>query len=129
MHSKANVPLWGGKVMSPVFRCLASNYLNAETSKLHKCFLDIEVDFDKDKGFADPKSFPIKVTSIALYLDWLDELICLCLKFKRHVQEKAQEIVRFDNTILCDSEAQLLETFIPTYTGRRYINWLEPRRL
>jgi len=99
--------------VNPVFRCLASNYLNAETPKLHKCFFDIEVDFDKDKGFADPKDPFNPVTSIALYLDWLDELICLCLKPKGMSQEKAQEIVsRFDNTILCDSEAQLLETFI-----------------
>ena len=99
--------------VNPVFRCLASNYLNAEAPVLQKCFFDIEVDFNKEKGFAEPKDPFNPITSIALYLDWLDELICLCIKPSGMSQEEAERIVgRFDNTILCDNESQMLEMFI-----------------
>ena len=99
--------------VNPVFRCLASNYLNAEAPALQKCFFDIEVDFNKEKGFAEPKDPFNPITSIALYLDWLDELICLCIKPSGMSQEEAERIVgRFDNTILCDNESQMLEMFI-----------------
>ena len=40
--------------INPVFRCFEDNYLGKEPPKLNIAFFDIEVDFDKDKGFADP---------------------------------------------------------------------------
>jgi len=52
-----------------VFRCLSENYLKIDAPKLHTCFFDIEVDWDKDRGFS-PTDDPFNpVTAISLYLD------------------------------------------------------------
>jgi len=46
--------------VNPVFRCLEDNYLGQEPPKLNPAFFDIEVDFDKDVGFAHPKTHSIQ---------------------------------------------------------------------
>ena len=38
----------------PLNRCLEDNYLNSEDPKLQVAFWDIEVAFNKERGFADP---------------------------------------------------------------------------
>ena len=63
--------------INPVFRCLADNYLEKEAPKLNVCFFDIEVDFNKDKGFADPEDPFNPVTAVALHLGWLQKLSVL----------------------------------------------------
>lgn len=99
--------------INPIFRCLSENYLDCEAPELNKCFFDIEVDFDKDKGFADPSDPFNPVTAVALYLSWMKTCIWLGVKPKGMEQSKAEAIVgKFENAILCDSEEQLLETFL-----------------
>ena len=95
-----------------IFRCLSDNYLGAEPPKLHTCFFDIEVDFDPEKGFS-PTSDPFNpVTAISLYLDWLDQLITLCISPKHMSDETASEIThKFENTLLFKSETEMFETF------------------
>jgi len=95
-----------------VFRCLSENYLNVEAPKLHTCFFDIEVDFDPDKGFS-PTSDPFNmVTAISMYLDWLDQLITLCIKPKHMSVETAQEITNeFENCLSFKTEVEMFETF------------------
>lgn len=98
--------------VNTVFRCLADNYLGVEPPKLHTVFFDIEVDFDATKGYA-PTSDPFSpVTAIALYLDWLDQLVCLAIPPKHMSDETAQELVKeFPNTFLFRSEIEMFETF------------------
>ena len=95
-----------------VFRCLSDNYLGAEPPKLHTCFFDIEVDFDPEKGFS-PTTDPFNaVTAISMYLDWLDQLITLCIAPKHMSPETAQDIVNeFENCLLFTSEIEMFETF------------------
>jgi DNA polymerase elongation subunit (family B) len=95
-----------------VFRCLSDNYLGAEPPKLHTCFFDIEVDFDPEKGFS-PTTDPFNpVTAISLYLDWLDQLITLCIAPKHMSDETATEITnQFENCLLFNSEIEMFETF------------------
>ena len=95
-----------------IFRCLSDNYLGVEPPKLHTCFFDIEVDFDPEKGFS-PTSDPFNpVTAISLYLDWLDQLITLCIAPKHMSDETASEIThKFENTLLFKSETEMFETF------------------
>ena len=98
--------------VNTVFRCLTDNYLGVEPPKLHTVFFDIEVDFDATKGYA-PTSDPFSpVTAIALYLDWLDQLVCLAIPPKHMSDETAQELVsEFPNTFLFRSEIEMFETF------------------
>ena len=95
-----------------IFRCLSDNYLGVEPPKLHTCFFDIEVDFDPEKGFS-PTSDPFNpVTAISLYLDWLDQLVTLCIAPKHMSGETASEIThKFENTLLFKSETEMFETF------------------
>jgi len=99
--------------INPIFRCLEDNYKDAETPKLHTAFFDIEVDFDKDRGFS-PVSDPFNpITAISVYLDWLDQLVTLAVPPKHLSWDTAQELVsEFDNTILFDNEADMIKMFL-----------------
>ena len=97
----------------PLNRCLEDNYLNAEDPKLQVAFFDIEVAFNKERGFADPSDPFNPVTAIAVYLGWNDRLVSLVCKPDGMSQERAEEIVsRFDDTLLCATEEELLENFL-----------------
>lgn len=98
--------------LNPVFRCLADNYLNAEPPKLNTVFFDIETDFNPDRGFA-PTTDPFNpVTAISLYLDWLGQLITLCIPPKHMSSETATEIAsQFENTFVFDNETAMFNAF------------------
>lgn len=99
--------------VNPVFRCLADNYLGLEPPKLNTAFFDIEVDFDKDVGFAPPEDPFNPVTAIAVHLSWLNKTICLAIKPNTLTTEAAQEIVDgFPDTLLMSNEKELLDTFL-----------------
>jgi DNA polymerase elongation subunit (family B) len=99
--------------INPVFRCLADNYLEKDPPELNIAFFDIEVDFDKDKGFADPSDPFNPVTAIAIHLNWLKKTICLVTKPKTLSVEQAETIVnKFDDTVLMSNEQELLDTFL-----------------
>ena len=95
-----------------VFRCLSENYLGIEAPKLHTCFFDIEVDFDPARGFSPPSDPFNPVTAVSLYLDWLDQLICLAVAPKHMTYETAQEaIADFPDTLLFRTEKELFDAF------------------
>ncbi len=99
--------------INPVFRCLSSNYMDAEVPELNIGYFDIEVDFSKERGFAPPDDPFNKVTAIALHLSWLKQTICLTIKPDTLTKEQAQDICdKFDDTILFDTEEELLEAFL-----------------
>lgn len=95
-----------------VFRCLSENYLGVEPPKLHTCFFDIEVDFDPEKGFS-PTSDPFNpVTAISLYLDWLDQLVTLCIPPRHMTEETAKELAgQFDNCLIFNNEKDMFDVF------------------
>jgi DNA polymerase elongation subunit (family B) len=152
-----------------VFRCLADNYLDRPSPKLHTVFFDIESDMqpyaypnshlveiqsktskkkskitvhelshlpNKDDflvysqenaswtsihgceylklgpGFASTSDPFNKVTAITLYLDWLEQLITLCIPPAHISEEKAKELVKdIDNVFIFTDEKDLFETF------------------
>jgi DNA polymerase elongation subunit (family B) len=99
--------------IDPVFRCLADNYLEKDAPELNLCFFDIEVDFNKELGFADPSDPFNAITAVALHLSWLKKTICLAVAPKTLTQEQAQEICdKFPDTMLMKDEAELLNMFL-----------------
>ena len=99
--------------IKPLNRCLESNYLNADAPELNKAFFDIEVAYDRVKGFADPSDPFNPVTAVSVYCGWLDKLITLCIKPEAMSEEQAEVIVkRFDDTILCADEEEMLDMFL-----------------
>ena len=77
--------------IKPVFRCLSENYLGKQAPELHICFLDIEVDFDKERGFSDPKDPFSKITAITIYLNWMER--CITLVNKPDKMAKTKQLV------------------------------------
>ena len=99
--------------INPVFRILEDNYLGKEPPSLQTVFFDIEVDFNKDLGFAPPEDPFNAVTAVALHLSWIKKTICLVIKPKTLTTADAQTIVnRFDDTLLMNNEEELLDTFL-----------------
>ncbi len=99
--------------INPIFRCLEENYKDQDAPELHTAFFDIEVAFDKDRGFS-PVSDPFNpITAISVYLDWLDQLVTLAVPPKHLSWATAQDLVKdFENTILFADEAEMIKTFL-----------------
>ena len=99
--------------MNPIFRCLETNYLGADSPKLQTAFFDIEVDFDPQKGYA-PTTDPFnKITAFSVYLDWMDKLVTLVLPPKTYSWERAQEVCdQFENCYMFEREEDMIETFL-----------------
>lgn len=99
--------------INPIFRCLEENYLNADAPKLNVAFFDIEVDFDPERGYASPDDAFMPITAIAVYLQWIDTMVCLAIPPKTLSMAEAQrEIEGIPNVMLFDNEADLLDTFL-----------------
>ena len=77
---------------NPIFRILEENYLGVDAPKLHTCFFDIEVDFDKERGFSTPEDPFNPITAISLYLQWSKQLITLAIAPKGIDKAEAKKI-------------------------------------
>jgi len=99
--------------IKPLNRCLETNYLNAEAPALNKAFFDIEVAYDKVKGFADPEDPFNPITAISVYCSWIEKLITLVIKPEAMDWETTHAIAsRFEDTILCQNEEEMLDMFL-----------------
>jgi DNA polymerase elongation subunit (family B) len=99
--------------INPIFVTLSEHYLNQDAPKLNVAFFDIEVDFDPERGYASPDDAFMPITAIAVYLQWLETMVCLAIPPKKVSMEAAKEMVKeFPNTYLFDNEADLLDMFL-----------------
>ena len=99
--------------INPIFRCFYDNYKNAPLPELHIAYFDIETDFDPLKGFSNTEEAFNQVTAVSVYCGWMDTNFTLVLKPRSLTQQQAQEISdRFENTVLCENERELLDVFL-----------------
>jgi DNA polymerase elongation subunit (family B) len=99
--------------VNPIFQCLSENFLNQDAPKLNIAFFDIETDFDPDRGFADPSDPFMGITSISIYLQWLETMICLAVPPKTLTMDEAQELIKdIPGVVLFEKEADMLDTFL-----------------
>ena len=110
VHMQSGKRLYESDI-NPIFRCLEENYLNKDAPELQVAFFDIEVDFDPNKGYAKPADAWAPIISITVYLQWLDQLISLAIPPKDFPNPEIIE-KEFENTMLCESEADMLDKFI-----------------
>ena len=78
----------------PVQKVLERDYLNIEPPKLQTAFFDIEVDFDPQRGYSTPEDAFSPITSIGVYLQWMDAMICLAVPPKTLTWEQAHEVAK-----------------------------------
>ena len=99
--------------INPIFQCLSENYLNQDAPKLNIAFFDIETDFDPERGFADPSDPFMGITSVSVYLQWLETMVCLAVPPKTLTMEQAKaELEGIDNVMLFEKEGEMLDTFL-----------------
>ena len=99
--------------INPIFQCLSENYLNQDAPKLNIAFFDIETDFDPEKGFADPSDPFMPITSISVYLQWMETMVCLAVPPKTLTMEQAKkELEGIDNVMLFEKEGDMIDTFL-----------------
>ena len=99
--------------INPIYRCLEDNYLNVDAPKLNVAFWDIEVDFDPERGYASPDDAFMPITAIAVYLQWMETMVCLAMPPKTLSMAEAEKLIAdIPNTMLFDNEADMLDTFL-----------------
>ena len=99
--------------IKPLNKTLAKHYLNGEPPKLQTAFFDIEVDFDPQRGYAQPEEAFMPITSIGVYLQWMDAMICLAVPPKTLTWEQAKNISdKMPEVILFKTEKEMLQTFL-----------------
>jgi DNA polymerase elongation subunit (family B) len=99
--------------INPIFRCLEENYKDQDAPEIHTAFFDIEVDFNKVRGFSPVEDPFNAITAISVYLNWLGQLVTLAVPPKHLSMATAQEMVaEFENTVLFNNEADMLKMFL-----------------
>ena len=99
--------------INPIFVTLSEHYLNQDPPKLNVAFFDIEVDFDPERGYASPDDAFMPITAIAVYLQWMETMVCLAVPPKGVKMDEAEKMVEgLGNVMLFDNEADLLKTFL-----------------
>ena len=99
--------------INPIFQCLSENYLNQDAPKLNIAFFDIETDFDPERGFADPSDPFMPITSISVYLQWMETMVCLAVPPKTLTMEQAKkELEGIENVMLFEREGDMIDTFL-----------------
>ena len=99
--------------INPIFQCLSENYLNQDAPKLNIAFFDIETDYDPERGFADPADPFMPITSISVYLQWMETMICLAVPPKTLTMAEAKtELEGIDNVMLFEKESEMIDTFL-----------------
>ena len=99
--------------INPIFQCLSENYLNQDAPKLNIAFFDIETDFDPERGFADPSDPFMPITSISVYLQWMETMVCLAVPPKTLTMDEAKKTLEgIDNVMLFEKESEMIDTFL-----------------
>ena len=99
--------------INPIFQCLSENYLNQDAPKLNIAFFDIETDFDPERGFADPSDPFMPITSISVYLQWMETMVCLAVPPKTLTMDEAKKTLEgIENVMLFEKEGEMIDTFL-----------------
>lgn len=99
--------------VKPLNKTIARHYSDAEPPQLQTAFFDIEVDFDPQRGYASPEEAFMPITSIGVYLQWMETMVCLAVPPKTLTAEQAQNIAdSVPGVILFDTEKDMLGAFL-----------------
>jgi len=99
--------------IKPLNKVLEAHYLNKNTPVTNNLFFDIETAFDQELGYSDPEDANNPIISVAVHLQWLNQTVCLALAPDTVTKEQAQQIAcTVGNTIICESESELLQSFL-----------------
>jgi len=97
-----------------VFRCLEQEYSENHQPELNVAFFDIETDLDKVRGYSSAEEAFTEITSISIYLQWIDTMVCLAVPPKTLTWEEANKIAKEvgPEVILFTEEKEMLKAFL-----------------
>jgi DNA polymerase elongation subunit (family B) len=100
--------------INAVFRCLAQEYPANLDPQLHVAFYDIETAFDQVNGYSEPGDAMNPITSIAVYLQWIQQMVCFAVPPAGYTWEEAQKIAAEvgPEVILFKTEKEMLNAFL-----------------
>lgn len=97
-----------------VFRCLEQEYPDNLDPHLHVAFYDIETAFDQVTGYSDPADALNPITSIAVYLQWMQSMVCFAVPPSGYTWDEALAIAQEvgPEVILFRTEKEMLHAFL-----------------
>lgn len=102
--------------ISPENKVLSSFYANTAPPKTHITLFDIEVDYDKTRGFSDIDDPYAPISSIALHHYWNGKSKVLVVPPKNlsgiTLNDIAQDVLDSAQIIICRDEKELLRLFM-----------------
>lgn len=101
--------------ISAEYKVLSKHYYGKEIGKLNTTMFDIEVDFDKTKGFAGPENPYAPINAVAFYHQHLDKMRVFAVPppgQKWTLEDIPQDILDAVEVVLCVNEKQLLRHFL-----------------
>lgn len=110
--------------VDPIFRCLEQNYRHADAPVLNVAFFDIETSFDQESGWSEASEADNYITSISVYLQWIEEMVCLAVPPETLTWQEAEKIAhrvaenkhaggdRSTHVLLFKDEKEMLSAFL-----------------
>src|SRR6185312_2773077 len=98
--------------IGPEYKILSEHYFNKPTGKLNTTFYDIEVDYDKNKGFSKVEDPYAPISSIALYHEYNKTFVTYVVPPSDEYSDVPKDISEIAEVVLCKNEAQLLRYFL-----------------
>ena len=99
--------------IKPVNKTIAKHYNGVDQPVLQTAFFDIEVDFDPERGYSSTEDAFMEITAVAVYLQWMEAMVCLAVPPKTLTWEQAEQIAdKFPEVMLCRDEKELLKKFL-----------------
>lgn len=92
-------------------RTLMDNYLNCEPPILNIGFIDIEVDYDPEVGFARVSNAYAPISALTIYQSSLQKYVSFVVP-PPNWDKKFTESIDNSEIIICDNERELLENFL-----------------
>lgn len=104
--------------ISAEYKALSKHYYGKDTGKLNTTFFDIEVDFDKTKGFAGPENPYAPINAVALYHQHTDTMRVYAVPppgQSWELKDIPEDIRNAVDVILCVNEKQLLRHLLEEF--------------
>lgn len=99
--------------INPIVRCLEQNYHGGKPANLNVAFFDIETDFHQERGYSSPDEAFNPITSIAVYLQWQDTMVCIAVPPRGMSREEAESIAEeVGECVIVDTEKEMLQIFV-----------------
>jgi len=97
----------------PEYKVLSEHFYGLPVGDLNITFLDIEVDYDKERGHSDPTNPYAPISSVALYHQHTDKTVLLVVPPKTRkgfmVEDLPEDITDSADVTICANEKELLD--------------------